>query len=37
MYSKQNPEGRLVVTEDRPEQGLDSKAIAELARGLFAA
>ena len=35
-YSDQNPEGRLIVTEDGPEQGLDSPAIAELARKLFA-
>lgn len=36
IYSDENPNGRLVVTEDRPEQGVDSPAIAELARKLFA-
>jgi hypothetical protein len=36
MYSIQNPEGRLIVTEDGPEQGIDSQAIAELARRIFA-
>ncbi len=35
-YSEKNPRGRLIVTEDGPEQGLDSKAIEELARRLFA-
>jgi hypothetical protein len=36
IYSNKNPEGRLIVTEDGPEQGLDSQAIAELAYRLFA-
>ena len=35
-YSSKNLEGRLIVTEDGPEQGIDSQAIAELARRLFA-
>jgi hypothetical protein len=35
-YSDKNPDGRLVVTEDGPEQGIDSPAIAELAQKLFA-
>jgi hypothetical protein len=35
LYSSTNPKGRLVVTEDSPEKGLDSKAIEELARHLF--
>jgi hypothetical protein len=35
-YSDKNPEGRLIVTEDGPEKGLDSPALAELARKLFA-
>ncbi|WP_166143198.1 AAA family ATPase [Methylosinus sp. RM1] len=36
LYSDKNPDGRLIVTEDGPEQGIDSPAIAELARKLFA-
>jgi hypothetical protein len=35
-YSSRNPDGRLIVTEDGPEQGIDSPAIAELARKVFA-
>jgi hypothetical protein len=35
-YSDKNLEGRLIVTEDGPEKGLDSPALAELARKLFA-
>jgi hypothetical protein len=35
-YSTTNLQGRLIVTQDGPEQGLDSKAIEELARKLFA-
>jgi hypothetical protein len=34
-YSSANPQGRLIVTQDGPEQGLDSKAIEDLARNLF--
>jgi hypothetical protein len=36
MYSAKNPEGRLIVTQDSPDQGIDSSAIAELARKVFA-
>ena len=38
IYSDENRSGRLIVTEDgpEPEKGLDSKAIEELARELFA-
>jgi hypothetical protein len=35
MYSSANPQGKLIVTEDGPERGLDSKAIEALARNLF--
>lgn len=35
LYSNENTRGRLIVTEDGPEQGLDAKAIEELARELF--
>lgn len=35
-YSDKNPEGRLVVTEDGPQKGLDSPALVELACKLFA-
>ena len=35
-YSDENPDGRLIVTVDGPEKGLDSPALAELARKLFA-
>jgi hypothetical protein len=35
-YSEKNPEGCLIVTEDGPQKGLDSPALAELARRLFA-
>ncbi|HXQ72030.1 MAG TPA: AAA family ATPase [Pyrinomonadaceae bacterium] len=35
VYSPAKPNGRLIVTEDGPKKGLDSKAIEELARGLF--
>jgi hypothetical protein len=34
-HSGSNPQKRLIVTQDGPEQGLDSKAIEELARKLF--
>jgi hypothetical protein len=34
-YSEKNPEGRLIVTEDGPEKGLDSQALAKLAHKLF--
>ena len=32
---EENPNGRLIVTEDGPEQGLDSQDIERLARDLF--
>jgi UvrD-like helicase C-terminal domain len=35
LYSQKNLKGRLIVTEDGPEEGLDSKAIEQLARKLF--
>lgn len=35
VYSGKNTDGRLIVTEDGPQKGLDSKAIEELARHLF--
>ena len=36
VYSeKENPDGRLIVTEDGPKQGLDSQNIEGLARHLF--
>lgn len=35
VYGEQNPDGRLIVTEDGPEQGLDSQKIEELVRRLF--
>jgi hypothetical protein len=35
-YSTTNPQGRLIVTQDGPEQGLDSKAMEEFSRKLFA-
>jgi hypothetical protein len=35
-YSDKDPEGRLIVTEDGPGKGLDSPALASLARKLFA-
>ena len=35
VYSDQNRSGRLIVTVDGPEQGLDAKAIEELAQKLF--
>lgn len=34
-YSSTNPQGRLIVTQDGPEQGLDSRAIEDLAWSLF--
>ena len=35
VYGEQNPDGRLIVTEDGPEQGLDSQKIEKLVRRLF--
>ena len=35
VYSSDNPQGRLIVTEDGPDRGLDSQAIYRLARELF--
>ena len=35
VFSSENTGGRLIVTKDGPEQGLDTKAIEELARALF--
>jgi ATP-dependent exoDNAse (exonuclease V) alpha subunit len=35
VYSKQNPKGRLILSEDGSKTGLDSAAIEELARHLF--
>jgi len=35
VYSASHPEGRLIVTEDGPDHGLDSQAIYRLARELF--
>ena len=34
-YTDENPSGRLIVTEDGSGEGLDSQAIALLARKLF--
>jgi len=34
-YSPDNPEGRLIVTEDSPETGLDTQAIDRLTQELF--
>ena len=34
-HSPRNPNGRLIVTKDGPELGLDSKAVLELAQRLF--
>jgi hypothetical protein len=34
-YASGNPQGKLIVTVDGPEQGLDSQAIESLARNLF--
>jgi hypothetical protein len=34
-YSPDNPEGRLIVTEDSPETGLDTQAIDRLTQKLF--
>ena len=34
IYSDKKTSGRLIVTEDGPDQGLDAKAIEELARKL---
>ena len=36
VYDEENPNGRLIVTEDGPEKGLDSHEIEALARRLFA-
>ena len=35
VYTDENPDGRLIVTEDGLGKGLDSKFIDELARRLF--
>lgn len=35
IYAPNNPEGRLIVTEDSLEQGLDTQAIDQLTRKLF--
>ena len=35
VYSGKNASGQLIVTVDGPEQGLDAKAIEELAKELF--
>ena len=35
VYSPDNPEGRLIVTEDGSVRGLDSKNIKEMADRLF--
>jgi hypothetical protein len=35
VFSTSNPAGRLIVTEDGPDLGLDAKAIEELTRALF--
>ena len=35
IHSDKNASGRLIVTVDGPEQGLDAKAIEELAQELF--
>ena len=37
IHSDENADGRLIVTVDGPELGLDAKAIEELARELFVA
>ena len=34
-HSSRNPSGRLIVTKDGPELGLDAKAIHQLAKRLF--
>ena len=34
-YSPDNPEGRLIVTEDSDKNGLDTQAIDQLTRTLF--
>lgn len=34
-WSKSSPKGRLIVTEDGPSKGLDSKAIRELIDGCW--
>jgi hypothetical protein len=36
IYRDDNPNGRLIVTEDGSGQGLDSQVIEQLARTLFA-
>ena len=35
VYGDDNPEGRLIVTEDSSKQGLDAHAIEAMARRLF--
>ena len=35
IYSDKKATGRLIVTENGPDQGLDAKAIEELAQKLF--
>ena len=35
LWSDQNPSGRLIVTEDSPSAGLDSRALHALANRLF--
>lgn len=35
VVSESNPDGRLIVTEDNLQTGLDSKAIEELAHKFF--
>lgn len=36
IYSDNNPDGRLIVTEDGPKQGLNAEEIDNLVRTLFA-
>ena len=36
VYSEHTPQGQLIVTTDGPKEGLDSVAIEQLARKLFA-
>ena len=35
IYGDDNPSGRLIVTKDSPDEGLDAQAIESLARRLF--
>lgn len=35
IFSESNPQGRLIITEDSPESGLDAQAIDRIARQLF--